>query len=110
MTRAEKILSLTVIAAISAFGIPATADAAVQCKSNPSATLALTQASAIDAWRTQVTNVYGTAWSNFDLAQNKQFSETNLGVAVMHQVSARPCRQAVVLQVVPLGTMKAVRP
>jgi hypothetical protein len=44
------------------------------------------------------------------LPPEKYWTETNLGVAVMRQVSAVPCRQSIIINTVPLGGMKVLRP
>ena len=88
-----RLIAVAVAAAASA---PVPSNAAIQCKDALAhGGLALSQNDAINAWITYVANMFGASWSNFNLATNKVFYETNLGVAVMQQVSAIPCREVV---------------
>jgi hypothetical protein len=91
MTRVHQ--SLIAAAAVAATWLPFSAHATVQCKPSPLATMALTQSAAEDAWRALANNTYGAAWADFGIAANKQYYDTNLGVATMTQVSAVPCAQ-----------------
>jgi hypothetical protein len=108
MSRAANCLAAIVAVASAFVSIPSVA--AVQCKSSPAAGMGLSESDAINSWRSWVTSHHGSGWSNFDLATGKYWTETNLGVAVMRQVSAVPCRQSIIINTVPLGGMKVLRP
>jgi hypothetical protein len=84
-------LPMAVAAAVFALA-PIAAQAAIECKPGPNSGSALTQSQAIDVWHNQVVSAYGAAWADWGLATAKTYDEVNLGVAVMHFVSARACR------------------
>ena len=100
---------LPVIVAVALASVSTSSNAAVQCKSTPAAGLGFSETAAVDSWRSWVASHYGSSWSNFDLATGKFWSETNLGVSVMQQVSAVPCRQ-LLINAVPLGRLKVLQP
>jgi hypothetical protein len=102
---------LIALAAAAAACMPAAAAAAVECKPTAVVTVGLTQSVAVDTWRARVTSLHGAVWSNFAIAANKSFSETNLGVAALHALSARPCRTSGTATVPrPSGTAAADPP
>lgn len=96
---------LVAAAAGAVASLPLSSEAAMECKPDPMAVMALTQSVAIGQWETNVTNAYGAAWADFDNAAAKYFSETNLGVATLQQVSARPCR-VVAFRLAPQSLLK----
>ena len=84
------------------------AEAVTTCKPSPTIGTGLTQSQAVTHWKSVVTSVHGAAWSNFDIATGKHFSETNLGVATLNAVTARPCSNLVF--VLPPGSLRLITP
>lgn len=91
MTRRADVFFVAMTAA--AMLCPAVASAGTQCQSALVTGLgAGTDDAAIAAWSAQAKQTYGAAWSNFNLAKDPKYSDQNLGLAVMHIVTAYPCR------------------
>jgi hypothetical protein len=79
---------------------PAVASAGTQCQSAPVTGLGPgTDDAAIAEWSAQAKQTYGAEWSNFNLAKNPKYSDQNLGLAVMHIVTAYPCRTIAVVPI-----------
>jgi len=64
----------------------------------------------VDSRRSQVTSAHGSAWADFDVAADKSYSETNLGVAEMHHVTALPCREITLQPISPAQPLFQVAP
>jgi hypothetical protein len=64
------------------------AEAKTVCKSTASTAVATYAGAAPAAWSKAVTRQYGSAWANFNLARDKQWSEGLLGITFL---SAYPC-------------------
>jgi hypothetical protein len=107
MSRARwSAIAVAAAAGAATAGLPGRAEALIQCQATAAAGLGLTQGAAEDSWRAWVTSHFGATWSNFDIAKNKYYSETNLGVTIMQQVSAHPCRQLIIK---PTTTLKVIK-
>ncbi len=103
---ASAVLVASLVAAIVA-ATPAQSATELQCSSTvvgagPS------QDYAEQAWSTQAASQLGSAWSNFSLAKNKQYSETDLhlGNAQLWTVSAQACRHVLVVPLAGLGKLQ----
>jgi len=68
------------------------ANAGTQCKSATSFGSAWTSGQEASAWVKQVKGQYGSAWSNFALARNKQYTSKSFLLQTLYSVTAYPCR------------------
>jgi len=110
MKRADARLLAVATIAVAALPLSfAPASAVTLCKSAPVTGVATTEDGAIQSWSQQTASNYGSAWSNFSLAKNKQYSQQNLGLAVMNFVTADPCRN-IVFQVAPINPNLVKKP
>jgi hypothetical protein len=92
VTRRADVFFIAMTAA-AAMLCPAVASAATQCQSALVTGLgAGTDDAAIAEWTAQAKQTYGAAWSNFNLAKDPKYSQQNLALAIMHIVTAYPCR------------------
>ena len=96
-------LRTTTIAAIAlagalGFAAPAAANTLTLCKPTASTASGAGRGLAVATWHKVVDATYGAAWSNFEIAVNKQFSTSKLGALTLTVVSANPCRT---IQVAP---------
>ncbi len=106
MRHANEMLADAAVAVVACLPIGASAE--TQCKA-PAGGIGLDESAAIASWRSWVSSNIGAPWANYDLAQNKFWSETNLGLVKMLQVSANPCRNVIRpgnIGVSPLQTLK----
>jgi hypothetical protein len=86
---------------------PAQSATPLQC-SGAVTGVSATEDDAEQQWSNQVASQLGNDWSDFSLAKNKSYSETDLhlGNAQLWAVSAQPCRHAVIIRpITNLGGM-----
>lgn len=98
MNRTVEHLSFLVVVAAGLLGAPGASEAAVQCKAQPSVGLGPGQGPATSSWTTNVTNQYGAAWANLNLARNVSWSSTGVIIPLV-TVTAIPCRPTLVVRV-----------